>query len=798
MGPGETRLAPADGPLLAGLDRIADWARANSLWPLFFGLSCCFIEQATAFTSRYDLGRFGAEVLRGSPRQADLLVVSGTIFKKIAPVVLRLYEQMSEPRWVVSMGSCANTGGMYDAYSVVQGVDQLLPVDVYVPGCPPRPEALMHGLTVLQKKIRAKERPARPILGLAGGSQGSTGPVLADGRTKDRDPRGTGYAGTRLRGSSVTPPGFAGNRAELMWTPPAAIYEPEEGEKRLARELAERFGTAVRPVSPTSDMPIFEVSPERLAEVLGHLKTESAPRYRRLEDLTAVDESARRERSGYPDFHLVYTLTSLDTAGQVRLKVPLHGDRPAAPSITGLWPAANWYEREVYDMFGIGFTGHPNLTRLLMPAGWQGHPLLKSHPHRATDMAAFTPEDARAAEPPAANAILGREVEPGGMVLNIGPHHYSTHGIVRFVLALDGEEIRDVGTEIGFHHRAAEKIAEHQSWHQFLPYTDRVDYLSGAANNLSYLTALETLTGTAVPERAQVIRVMLCELFRLSNHLLWFGTFVQDLGMMSAVFYAFREREMIMDVVELITGARLHPAWFRLGGLAADLPEGWRAAVDEIVRVFPGRIDEYESLFTKNPIFKARTQGIGVLSTDEALDWGVTGPNLRACGVSWDLRRNRPYGAYPAVDFELATSQGGDAYARYLVRLQEMRQSVRIIAQAADMMPEGRVKSADCRYGLPDKAAALTDIESLIHHFVHATRGPAVPRGEAYAATEAPRGEQGYYLVSDGLTCAYRLHVRSPGYANLQILPMLCRGHMLADFVAILGSLDYVMPDIDR
>jgi NADH-quinone oxidoreductase subunit C/D len=549
-------------------------------------------------------------------------------------------------------------------------------------------------------------------------------------------------------------------------------------------------------------------SAERLLDVCAALKLEPAQKYRVLLDISAVDER-RRLTKPHPkaaDFTLVYHLLRPEDGAEIRLKIPLRESALIAPSLTGLWPNANWYEREVWDMFGIRFTDHPDLRRILMPESWDGHPLQKQHFSRATEQGPFVLTDQMLAQElaalqnlPVAGGIADRnDSDPETMILNLGPNHPSLHGVLRLVVKLRGEEIIDVLPEIGFHHRGAEKMAERQSWHSFIPYTDRIDYVAGVMNNFPYVMAVEKLAGITVPARAQMIRVLLAELFRIISHLVFFGTMVQDVGQLSPVFYAFTDRERALEIVEAICGFRMHPAWYRIGGVAGDLPPGWQVLLRDFLAYLPKRLDEYEKMVMQNRIFKARTVGIGEYTAEEALEWGVTGPGLRACGIAYDYRKAKPYSGYEAFDFDVPIAQRGDSYNRVRLRLDEIRESLRIIRQCVDNMPAGPVKATHPLAMPMPRERVLHDIDTLIPHFLNATWGPVIPAGEAAVTIEATKGLNTYYLVSDGNTGPYRARIRTPSFCHLQMVPKLCRGTYLADLIAIIGSIDFVMADVDR
>jgi NADH-quinone oxidoreductase subunit D len=387
---------------------------------------------------------------------------------------------------------------------------------------------------------------------------------------------------------------------------------------------------------------------------------------------------------------------------------------------------------------------------------------------------------------------------PRRMTLNMGPQHPSTHGVLRIVLELEGETIVSAEPDIGFLHTGIEKEMEQKNWQQAVTITDRVDYLANLSNNLVYCLAAEKLLQIEIPPRAQWMRVMMTEFTRLNSHLVWLGTHALDIGAMSMFFYCFREREDILRILEMFSGQRMMTSYIRIGGLALDAPRGWQDVVGKFIRQFPSRVDQYEELLDTNPIWTRRTKGVGFISLEDMLDWGITGPMVRAAGLAMDARKNEPYSSYDKFDFRVPTRTENDVYARYRVRLEEMRESAKIITQALEGMPEGPYTADAPHVVLPQREKMKTQMESLIYHFKIVTEGFRVPAGEVYQVVESPRGEIAYYAVSDGTSKPYRIHMRTPSFGNLQGLPPMLNGILLADSIAALGSMDFVLGDTDR
>ena len=405
------------------------------------------------------------------------------------------------------------------------------------------------------------------------------------------------------------------------------------------------------------------------------------------------------------------------------------------------------------------------------------------------------------ANPEQAAAVAEEEKPQTGarrMVLNMGPQHPSTHGVLRLVLELDGETIVKCEPELGYLHTGIEKEFEVKNYQQAVTLTDRVDYLAPLSNNLGYCLAVEKLLGLEIPPKAQWMRVMLTELTRLNSHLVWLGTHALDIGAMSVFLYCFREREDILRIFEMFSGQRMMTSYFRIGGLALEPPRGWHERVKKFIDTFPSRVDEYENLLTSNRIWMGRTQGVGRISLEDMLDLGVTGPMLRAAGLKTDARKDEPYSSYEKFDFEVPVRTESDVFARYLVRLEEMRQSTRIVRQAMDGMPEGPWKADDQHVVLPDREKMKTQMEALIYHFKIVTEGFRVPAGEVYQVIESPRGELGFYAVSDGTARPYRVHMRTPSFGNLQATAVMVEGTLIADLISGIGSMDFVLGDTDR
>jgi NADH-quinone oxidoreductase subunit C/D len=578
----------------------------------------------------------------------------------------------------------------------------------------------------------------------------------------------------------------------------------------LAETLLKKFPEAVLSVdidTARSELTINIAAPS-IVDIARFLHDDPTACFDHLTDICSAD---------YPDapqrFEVIYQLLSLPRGKRIRLKARVHDDNPAIDSVTGIWRGAGFLEREVYDMMGIRFIGHPDLRRILLPDDYaEGHPLRKDFPTEGrgwrsqfdfiprldeppTEQVEFSPEEKRRflSESDAASGKRREE-----LLLNMGPQHPSTHGVVRVVLELDGERIVKATPDLGYLHRGVEKLAEGLAYMQIIPHTDRLDYVCAMANNYAYVRTVEKLLCITVPERAEYIRTIVAEMQRILGHLFWLGAQALDIGAMTVFFWTFRERETLLDMFEKLCGARLTLNYYRIGGVDSDFTPELVARLKTFLDTFPQMVSEYDSLLASNRIWLGRTKNIAVISGEDAVNFGLTGPSLRGSGIAYDVRKMEPYGVYHRVDWEVPVGKNGDTYDRYWIRVEEMRQSARIIAQCLDQMPQGPIIADIPQYIPPPKPQVMRDMESLIHHFIIFTQGFKPPKAETYCATEAPKGELGFFIISDGSPRPYRLKIRSPSFVHMGAFDHMARGYLISDIITIFGTYDIVMGECDR
>jgi NADH-quinone oxidoreductase subunit C/D len=791
--------------LIGGVDFIYNWGRMYSTWPMLFGLACCAFEMIATATARYDSSRFGMEIMRASPRQADLMIVAGTVTKKMIQQVVRLYNQMAEPKYVLAMGACATAGGPFKAgYNVVSGIDKFIPVDVYVPGCPPTPQALLNGFTKIHDKIKGqsiyqvpwyRKEPLEPIaVPILGPDTVNPAQMLQIKEIIEQAREKKEGTGAEAEQPQAKPPKL-----------PTWDITPAGG----AGEMAGQINAALGAEAVTVEKDALIVPPAHLLAVARYLRDELAYNY--LTSATAIDYLGREER-----FEVAYNLDSIPTTGgeekrgTLYLKTRVREDNPAIPSLVSLWPGAHLQELEMYDLFGLRFDGHPRLRRIFLWEGFAGYPMRRDykeayyeeenkpfksrypdgHHQLAEERAAFHDNvvypadwdpDRWTPEGEWLPAIDVAEAEMGGfeterVIVNIGPQHPSTHGVLRLLATLEGETIVDVHPVLGHLHRNHEKIGERNSWVMNMPFTDRLDYITSMVNNLAYAVAVERLAGLEVPERAEYIRVIMAELTRVLNHMLLMGFMLNDLGaFFTPMLYAMRERELILDLFEMVSGSRMMCNYMRFGGVARDMPEEALALARELTyERLPRKLEDLDNLLTTNEILLARTKGVSAITPQAAIAHSLSGPMLRSTGVAYDLRRAKPYSIYDRFDFKVCTCPNGDLYDRYLIRFKEIYESLKILRQALEQIPAGEIQAGKKGWS---------------------TR---VPAGEIYSSIESPKGELGFYLVSDGGTNPYRYHVRSPAFINLSALGVMCEGYKIADAVVNVGSIDITMGEVDR
>jgi len=561
--------------------------------------------------------------------------------------------------------------------------------------------------------------------------------------------------------------------------PPAGSTSP------AARVLKERLGDKVRSVSEFRGDLAVTVDRRAWVDAARTLRDHPELEFKLFLDLCGVDYLDKDDRADR--FEVVLHAYSVAHAHHVRLKTTLPEGDPTLDTLCGVYRGANWFEREAWDLFGIVFTGHPNLARILTHDDFVGHPMRKDYPTGRRH-------------------VLKRPKEwllkvPEGsehLIVNIGPSHPAMHGAFRLQALMDGETIRDSEAEIGYMHRNFEKMAESRTYWQIIPYTDRLNYCSSFMNGHGWALAVEKLLGVPAPPRAEAVRVILSEFSRIMDHFVAVSTNVVDLGAITPFFIVFRAREAVYELLEACCGARLTVSYVRIGGLAQDVPDDFEARCRSVIGKVKEVTDPLEKLLTRNPIFANRFRDIGVMPKDDALSYGWVGPCLRGSGVAYDVRKDHPYSGYDQYDFDVPIGTVGDCYDRYLVRIEEIHQSVRIIEQALAKLPKGPVITDDKRVALPPKSEVYSNIEALMNHFKLVYEGILPPAGEVYGYSEAANGELGFYIVSDGQKWPWRLKVRPPCFNIYQAFPQLVRGGLLADAVAIIGGLNVVAGELDR
>ncbi len=581
----------------------------------------------------------------------------------------------------------------------------------------------------------------------------------------------------------------------------------------LLERLMTTFPDAVRgvEVDAARNEITARVAAARIVDVARWLHDTPEAAFDHITDICSVDYPNDTER-----FEVIYQLLSLAHRRRIRLKARLTEDHPEIASVTGIWKGADFMEREVYDLMGITFVGHPDLRRILLPEDYgEGYPLRKDFPAEGRGWRSEFPFIPRLDEAPEEQSAEGEIPEsekqvfrateqPSGtrrreeLLLNMGPQHPSTHGVLRVVLELDGERIVKATPDLGYLHRGVEKLAEGLHYMQVIPHTDRLDYVCAMTNNYAYVRAVEKLLDITVPERAEYIRTIVAEMQRIIGHLFWLGTQALDIGAMTVFFWTFREREILLDMFEKLCGARLTLNYYRIGGVDSDFTPDLVTRLKAFLHTFPDKVNEYNQLLMSNRIWVGRTKDIAVISAEDAINFGLTGPTLRGSGVDYDIRKYEPYGAYDKVEWEVPVGKRGDTYDRYWVRMEEMRQSARIIAQCLDQMPEGPIMADVPHVVPPPKAKVMRDMESLIHHFIIFTQGFKPPKGETYCGTEVPKGELGFFLVSDGGPRPYRLKIRAPSFIHMGAFDHMARGYLISDIITIFGTYDIVMGECDR